>query len=175
VEVQSENLTGQDVTDQYVDLQSRLAASEAAAEQLTQIMKEATRAEDVLNVFQQLRQIQSDIEVLKGQIKYIDQSTATSEISVTLIAEAGAQPIEIGGWKLEGTAKDAVQDLINFTQNFARFLIRFGLYTLPALLLIGIPLYLVFLGGRGIYRRVRKPVMKTEEKTEVQVQEVEKK
>ena len=171
IEVQSENLTGQDVTDQYVDLQSRLAADQAAADQLIKIMQNATKTEDVLNVFTQLRQIQSDIEVLKGQIKYIDQSTDTSEISVTLIAEESAQPIEVGGWKLQGTAKDAVQDLIRFTQNFTRFLIRFGLYILPALLLIGIPLYLVFLGGRRIYRRVRKPVVKTEEKVEVKEEE----
>jgi uncharacterized protein DUF4349 len=156
VEVQSENLTGQDVTDQYVDLQSRLAADQAAADQLTKIMQDTTKTEDVLNVFQQLRQLQSDIEVLKGQIKYIDQSTDTSEINVTLIAEQSAQPIEVGGWKLQGTAKDAVQDLINFTQNFTRFLIRFVLSTLPELLLLAIPFFLIFLGGRGIYRRVQK-------------------
>lgn len=156
VEVQSENLTGQDVTDQYVDLTSRLAADQAAADQLTKIMLDATKTEDVLNVFEQLRQIQSDIEVLKGQIKYIDQSTDTSEINVTLVAEQSAQPIEVGGWKLQGTAKDAVQDLISFTQNFTRFLIRFVLATLPELILLAIPLFLIFLGGRGIYRRVQK-------------------
>jgi len=165
VEVRSENLTGQDVTDQYVDLQSRLAADQAAADQLLKIMQDAKRTEDVLNVFQQLRQIQSDIEVLKGQIKYIDQSTATSEINVTLIAEEGAQPIEIGGWRLQGTSNQAVQDLINFTQNLTRFLIRVALFNLPALLLIAIPLYLVFLGGRAIFRRFRKQQAK---KVEVQ-------
>src|SRR5260221_11190180 len=98
IEVQSENLTGQDVTDQYVDLQSRLTADQAAADQLTKIMQSAVKTEDVLSTFQQLQQLQSDIEVLKGQIKLIDESTATSEINVTLIAEESVQPIEIGGW-----------------------------------------------------------------------------
>lgn len=174
VEVQSENLSGQDVTDQYVDLQSRLTADQAAADQLTKIMQDATKSEDVLATFEQLRQIQSDIEVLKGQIKYIDQSTDTSEINVTLIAEQSAQPIEVGGWKLQGTAKDAVQDLISFLQNFTRFLIRFGLYVLPALVLLAIPLYLIFLGSRGIYRRVRKSRaarMQVEEKVESKAEE----
>ena len=163
IQVQSENLTGQDVTDQYVDLQSRLAADQAAADQLLKIMQNAEKTEDVLNVFQQLRQVQSDIEVLKGQIKYIDESTATSEISATLIAEESVQPIEVGGWKIQGTARDAIQDLIFFTQGFIRFLIRFVLSTLPKLILISIPLFLVYLVGRAVYRRLRRSRVNVDE------------
>jgi uncharacterized lipoprotein YehR (DUF1307 family) len=168
VEVQSENVSGQDVTDQYVDLQSRLTAKQAAEKKLLQFLDQANNTEDTLSVYTQLQQVQSDIEVLKGQIKYIDQSAALSSLSVTLIAEAGVQPIEIGGWKLQGTAKEAVQELINFTQGFTRFLIRFVLYTLPALILIAIPLYLIFIGGRALFRRFRKP------KAVVEVKEAEK-
>jgi len=104
---------------------------------------------------------------LKGQIKYLEESADLSAISVRLIAEEGTQPIEIGPWKPEGAAKDAIQDLIFFFQNFVDFLIRFVLYNLPALILIGIPLYLVFLGGRALFRRFRKPAEKVERSEEV--------
>jgi len=57
--------------------------------------------------------------------------------------------------------------LINFTQSFVRFLIRFVIFTLPALILIAIPLTLVFLAGRAVYRRFRKPSVTVEEKEEV--------
>ena len=166
VEVQSENVSGQDVTDQYVDLQSRLAAKQVAEKKLLQFLEQAENTEDTLAVYTQLQQVQSDIEVLKGQIKYIDQSAALSSLSVTLIAEAGTQPIEIGGWKLQGTANDAVQDLINFTQGFTRFLIRFILLILPALILIAIPSYAVFIGGRALFRRFRKTKVVEEVKEE---------
>jgi len=166
IEVKTENVSGVDVTDQYVDLQSRLTAKQAAEKKLLQFLEQAENTEDTLAVYNQLQQVQSDIEVLKGQIKYIDQSAAFSSLSVTLIAEAGNQPIEIGGWKLQGTANEAVQDLINFTQGFTRFLIRFILYTLPALILIGIPLYLIFIGGRSLFRRFRKPKADKEVKKE---------
>ena len=166
IEVKSENVSGQDVTDQYVDLQSRLTAKQAAEKKLLQFLEQADNTEDTLAVYNQLQQVQSDIEVLKGQIKYIDQSAAFSSLSVTLIAEAGNQPIEIGGWKLQGTANESVQDLINFTQGFTRFLIRFILYTLPALILIAIPLYLIFIGGRALFRRFRKPKADKEVKKE---------
>jgi hypothetical protein len=167
VEVQTENVSGQDVTDQYVDLQSRLTAKQAAEKKLLEILDKTEGADNVLAVYLQVQQVQSDIEVLKGQIKYIDQSAAMSSVNVTLIAEVGTQPIQIGGWKLQGTANDAAQDLIRFTQGFVRFLIRFVILTLPALILIAIPLYLIFIGGRAIYRRFRKSKVVVEEKEEV--------
>ncbi|MEI6291640.1 MAG: DUF4349 domain-containing protein, partial [Chloroflexota bacterium] len=131
VEVQSENRTGQDVTDQYVDLQSQLKAKEAAAVKLYEIMDKTQKADDTLLVFNQLTQVQSDIEVLKGQINYYDQAAALSELNVRLIAEQSAQPIVVGGWKPQGVAKDAVQALIDFFQGFASFLIWLIIFVIP--------------------------------------------
>ena len=153
VEVTSENVSGQDVTDQYVDLTSRLSAKQAAEKKLLEIMDQATATEDVLAVYQQLQMIQSEIEVLKGQIKYIDQSVAMSSLSVSLTAEESAQPIEIGGWKIQGTAKESIEGLVGFLQGFVRFLIRFFLNYLWQILLIVLPLYGVYVGGRVVYRR----------------------
>ena len=157
VEVQNESQSGQDVTDEYVDLQSRLKAKLAAEEQLTEIMQEARQTEDVLAVYAQLQQIQSEIEVLRGQIKYTEQSAALSSISVTIIAEETIEPLEVGGWKPEGVARDAIQSLIYFWQDFVDFMIRFGLYTLPVLITLLIPLFLLFLLVRWIVRKLRKP------------------
>ena len=157
VEVQNESQSGQDVTDQYVDLQSRLKAKLLAEEQLTAIMKEAKRTEDVLAVYAQLQQIESEIEVLRGQIKYTEQSAALSAISVNIIAEETLKPIEVGGWKPEGVARDAIQSLIYFWQDFTDFMIHFVLYTLPVLITIAIPLVLIFLLLRWIFRKLRKP------------------
>jgi len=167
VDIDFENRTGQDVTSQYVDLQSQLTAKQSAEEKLLEIMDQATRAEDVLAIYLQVQIVQTEIEQLKGQIKYLEESADLSAISVRLIAEEGTQPIEVGPWKPEGAAKDAIQDLIFFVQNFVDFLIRFVLYNLPALILIGIPLYLVFLAGRALFRRVRKPTERVERTEEV--------
>jgi hypothetical protein len=147
-----------------VDLQAQLKARQAAEKKLLEILDAADETEDVLAVYQQLQYIQSEIEVLKGQIQYYDESVALSAVSVRLIAEETVQPVEIGGWKLQGTANDAIQDLIYFTQGFTQFLIRFVLFNLPALVLIAIPFYLAFLGGRGLYRRFGKAKGKVEEK-----------
>ncbi len=168
-DVQYENRTGQDVTNAYVDLQAQLKAKQAAEAQLLKIMNDAVRAEDVLNTYMQVQSIQTEIEQLKGQIQYYDEAVALSSISVRLIAEEGTQPIQVGPWKPAGAAKQAIEDLIVFVQNFADFLIRFVIYVLPALILIAIPLLIVFFIGRAIYRRVRKP------KTVVEVKDIEEK
>jgi hypothetical protein len=165
VDVQSETRSGQDVTNQYVDLQSQLKAKEAAQAKLLEIMNGAQKTEDVLNVYQQLQAIQTDIEVLKGQIKYFEEAAALSAVSVRLIAEETVKPVEIGPWQPKGVALKAIQDLVDFSKGFAEFLIRFVLYILPTWIMIGIPLYLVFLGVRAIFRRMRRNKPKKEQPT----------
>jgi hypothetical protein len=163
VDIDHENVSGQDVTSQYVDLQSQLRAKEAAEKKLLEILDQATRAEDVLAIYLQVQSVQTEIEMLKGQIKYLEESAALSSISIRLIAEESTQPIEIGPWTPRGAAREAIEDLIRFVQNFVDFLIYFVLSILPSLILIAIPVYLVYLAGRAVYRRVNKSNAKVDE------------
>ncbi len=155
VEVRTETRSGQDVTAEYVDLKSRLVNYEVAEKQLSEIMETATDTEDVVNIFNQLVYYREQIEVVKGQIKYYEEAAALSAITITIIAEEKEQPIEIGGWEPQGVAKEAVQDLIFFFQDFVNFVIRFVIYTLPVWIMVGIPLYLVFIGVRALFRKLR--------------------
>jgi len=155
VEVRTENRSGQDVTQDYIDLNSQLHSLQAAADQLTKIMQSAEKTEDVLNVFSQLQSYNQQIEMIKGQIQYYEQASDLSAISITLIAEETIQPIEIGGWKPQGVARDAIQTLIRFWQGFVDFMINFFLLVLPVLITILLPFFLVFLVVRAIFRRRR--------------------
>ncbi len=157
VEVRQESRTGQDVTREYVDLQSRLRNLEAAEKQLMEIMEKAEKTEDVMNVFNQLVYIREQIEQVKGQIKYYEESAALSAINIQLIAEETVKPLEIGGWKPKGVARDALQNLIYFLQGLANFLIRFFLYYLWVILLaVVLPLWLAYRLVRFALRRRRK-------------------
>jgi len=156
VEVQVETRSGEDVTAQYVDLKSRLTTYEDALAQLEKIMAEKTTPEEVLNVFNQMMYYREQIELIKGQMKYYEEASALSAITLKLVAEATLQPLEIGGWKPQGVARDSIQSLIYFWQGFIDFMIRFLLLILPVLITIFLPFYLVFLLIRAIYRRVRR-------------------
>jgi len=167
VEVQTENISGQDVTAEYVDLQSRLKNYEAAEAQLNDILKNATDTEDVVNIFNQLVYYREQIELVKGQIKYYEEAAALSAISIRIIAEETIQPIVIGTWEPKGVALNAVQDLINFLKDFTEFIIRFVIYTLPVWIIIGIPLYLIFLGARKLFRKLRGNKTRKEQPQEI--------
>jgi hypothetical protein len=160
VDVQNETRTGQDVTQEYVDLKSRLKNLEAAEAQLTKIMEEAKKTEDVLNVFNQLVYYREQIELVKGQMQYYEQSATYSAISARLIAEETIKPLQVGGWKPQGVVRDAVQSLINFMQDFVNFVIWSVLYYLPVLLvialIIGLPIWLAYIIIRAIARRSKK-------------------
>jgi hypothetical protein len=154
IEVQNDNRTGQDVTDQYVDLTSQLKARQAAADRLFEILGKTEKAEDTLLVSNQLTQVQSEIEVLKGQINYFEQAAALSAISVRLIAEATIQPIQIAGWQPQGVARDAVQALVDFFQGFANFLIWLLLFLLPVAVVIIAMLAVLWRLLRWFWRKV---------------------
>ncbi len=141
--VDNRSLSGQDVTAEYTDLQSRLRNLEDAEAMLRQIMQDAEDTEDVLAAFNQLNYITEQVEVLKGQIKYYEESAAMSSISVELIASQAVQPITIGGWEPVGVAKDAIQALLSALQSIVNALIWLVLYALPILLVLGYPLYLL--------------------------------
>ena len=163
IEVQTENISGQDVTAEYVDLQSRLKNLEAAEAQLDEILKKATETEDVVNVFNQLVYYREQIELVKGQIKYYEEAAALSAISVRIIAEETIQPVVIGTWEPKGVALEAVQNLIDFLKGFTEFLITFVIFILPVLIIIFISLYLVFLGARVLFRKMRGNKVKNEQ------------
>lgn len=157
VEVRNESRQGQDVTREYVDLQARLRNLEAAEKQLVEIMQKAEKTEDVMNVFNQLVMIREQIEQVKAQIKYYEESAALSAVSIELIAEETVKPLEIGGWKPKGVARDALQNLIYFLQGVVNFLIRFFLYYLWVILLaVVLPVWVVYRLVRFAIRRRKK-------------------
>jgi hypothetical protein len=153
VEVRTENISGEDVTAQYVDLESRLRNLEAAEEQLTRIMESAEKTEDVLAVYNELVRVRGEIEMVRGQMKYYEESAAFSAISAELIPDVAAQPIEFGGWQPQGTVKAAVEALINALQALVDIGIWAAICVLPIALLIGLPVFLVM---RAVRRRRRK-------------------
>ncbi len=131
----SKTINSQDVTSEYTDLQSRLRNLESAEEQLRKIMEDAVRTEDVLSVYNQLVSIREQIEVVKGQIKYYDEASALSSISVDILANEAVQPLSIGGWQPVGVAKSAIQALINTLKVIVNIVIWCIIFILPVVLI----------------------------------------
>lgn len=137
----SESQSGQDVTSDFVDSESRLRNLKAAEAQLMELMDNTTDLSGTMEVFRELTNIRGQIEVLQGHINYLKESANLSSIAITLVAEASLQPIEIGGWKPQGVVRESLEKLVRSFQGLVDFLIRFGIVCLPFLIPLGLGIF----------------------------------
>ena len=154
-EVRHETVSGRDVTEEYVDLGSRLRHLEATEERLLDFLEEAEDTEAALAVYEQVRVVDAEIEQIKGRMKYLEDSAAMSAVSLTVTPDELAQPIQVGGWYPEGTLRDAVQSLIRVLQFLVDALIVIVVLVTPVLVVIAVPFVIVFFVVRAIVRRRR--------------------
>jgi len=84
VSVTVESSSSQDVTQEYVDLDSRVKNLEATEAQLLKIMETATATEDILSIQRELTNVRGEIEQLKGRMQYLERTSSTSLIDIKL-------------------------------------------------------------------------------------------
>jgi hypothetical protein len=138
-----------DVTGQYVDLQSRIAALEASRQQYLTIMAKATSVGDVLAVQSQLDGIQSQIEQLQGQLQVLTSETAYS--TLTVMVDEGTPPPPPAPRPESGLSRawhDSVHGFVGGVEGLIRGAgpALFGLLCLAAL----------YFGGRAVWRRYQR-------------------
>ena len=162
VEVRWISTSGQDVTEEFVDMSARLANLEATADRVRNFLDETKNVEEALAVNQELSRLEGDIEAMKGRLQYLEQSAAFSTINIDIQPDILSQPLEVGGWQPQGVARSAIEALISALQALVDLLIWLVIFVLPILLLIGIPIWLIvrFIRKR---RRARKTAVVEEE------------
>ncbi|HSB89715.1 MAG TPA: DUF4349 domain-containing protein [Anaerolineales bacterium] len=82
--INEETSSGQDVTDEYVDLQSRLESLEATRDRILDFLKRANTVDDALKVNEQLAAVEAQIEEVQGRINYLSGRASFSTITISL-------------------------------------------------------------------------------------------
>jgi hypothetical protein len=170
LEVNHDSVSSENVTQEYVDLESRLRALEAKAARLEELMEDAEDTEAVLAVYRELSATQQEIEQVKGRMQYLERSASMATIIVTLTPDALSQPVEVAGWRPQGTAKRAVEAMLNALQFLGDAFIWILLFVAPVLAVIGGAIYLVIkllsrlFGRRKRSRQPAAPVTPAETK-----------
>jgi hypothetical protein len=150
--VTQETISGEDITQQYVNLQSQLENLQKSKSQLEKIMLGATKTEDVLKVHQQLSDTQGQIDVLEGQIKYYKESVALSLVSISLNMSPTIQNEYQSQWRIVEAFKSSYVDLVNGLRNFTYSLIQIIVYFLPLAVLWGCVCFIIYWIGKKIYK-----------------------
>jgi len=84
IKVHARNVTGQDVTEEYVDLEARLKSKQAVEERLYQFIKEAKETKDLLAISNDLARVQEEIEQIKGRMNYLQTQSSFSTVTIYL-------------------------------------------------------------------------------------------
>ncbi len=153
IKVESESTSGQDVTDEFVDLTLQLENLEATADRVRSFLDDANTVEEALTVNVELSRLEGDIERIKGRRQFLSQSATFSTITISLTPDVLSQPFEVVGWQPKGVAREAVERLISELQNAADFLIWLVIFVLPFVLIYGVPLWVI---GRLVRRWWKK-------------------
>ncbi|MDP1417099.1 DUF4349 domain-containing protein [Peribacillus simplex] len=137
-EVVGRNVTGQDVTEQYVDLKARLKSKRAVEERLLAFMKDAEKTEDLLKISSDLAVVQEEIEQLSGQMKYLENQTSYSTVTITLsqdrIVVPGIDNKELNTWE---RTKKQLATSANLLLKAGSGIIVFIIGNLPILIILG--------------------------------------
>ncbi|MBU7032906.1 MAG: DUF4349 domain-containing protein [Theionarchaea archaeon] len=142
--LKEENVSLQDVTEEYIDLRARLDNLERQEERYLEILDKATTVEDILRVESQLERIRGEIESLQGRLNYLDNRINLSTIQIQL-----EEPLEVVH---ESRIGDAFNRSIDAFLSAIRGIIIFLGYFLPIAIFLGI----IIPVGLFLYRKVSK-------------------
>jgi hypothetical protein len=159
-----ESTNSQDVTEQYIDLESRLKNKQAEEQAYAQILERASTVDEVLKITRQLSVVRGEIESLQGQKKYLDSQIDMSMITISLSEDS--QITISDSWRPLRVVKDTVNSLFSDIKGFINFLIVLIIRVLPVIVLYLLLVLALFLIGRKVYRKIKNK--KTEDKTSIQ-------
>jgi hypothetical protein len=151
------NVQGQDVTEEYVDLSSRLTAKQLVETRLLSFMEKASKTDDLLAFSNELAKVQEAIEQIKGRMRYLDQNVSYSTIELRMYQQTGKKPLlsdpnELTlAERVEKAWGSSLNVLVAVMQGVLVFLAA-AVPVLVILLLIALPIW--------VYRRKRNQLLR---------------
>ncbi len=145
--VESISVSGQDVTQEYTDLESRLRNLGAQEEILLDLMAQSKDVSDSIEVQRELSYVMEQIEVIKGRMNYLDNMVSFSTIEVYL-----HEPVPITtttGWGFLEALKRGLRGAVTIFNGIVVFLLAVS----PILVVIAIILVIIWLTIRSRRRR----------------------
>ncbi|MDQ3472183.1 MAG: DUF4349 domain-containing protein [Acidobacteriota bacterium] len=145
-----EKTTGQDVTEEFIDLEARIKTQKALELQFLEIMKQANKVADALEVQRQIAEVRTEIEKLEGRRRFLENRASLSTITVNVQTPSA---IVVSTWGFGKNIRVAVADSVSVATEIVLFLIRFVIVMVPIFVLIIIPGLLL---ARYILRRAKR-------------------
>lgn len=98
----------EDVTDQVVDISSRVATQQASVDRVRKLLAQATSLADIVRIESELAQREADLESLQARLRSLSNRVAMAEVTVDLATAGKVAPVKAakvgfgsglrGGW-----------------------------------------------------------------------------
>ncbi len=144
-----EKITGQDVTEEYIDLEARIRAKKALEAQFMEIMKQARTVQDALEVQRQISEVRAEIERHEGRRRFLESQSSLSTITVKL--EPPTQIVSTTGFVY--SVKRAFNNGLDVAAAITLALVQVVVGLLPIVLFIFLPIFLLV---RYLVRRAQR-------------------
>jgi Domain of unknown function (DUF4349) len=141
--------SGQDVTEEFIDLEARIKTQKALELQFLEIMKQSNKVADALEVQRQIAEVRTEIEKLEGRKRFLENRASLSTITVGLQTPSAIAVTTSGFGR---NIKLAVSESLSVASDIVLFLIRFVIVMVPIFLLVILPGGLL---ARYAFRRTR--------------------
>jgi hypothetical protein len=151
-----ETVKGEDVTEEFIDVEARLKAQKALEQQYLEIMKRASSVEDALYVQGELAEVRGEIEKVEGRKRYLENQSSLSTIKVKLQTPAA---ISASSTNFNSRLGESFGAGLDVALNFILGLVTLVVGALPFALVIGLPGFLIV---RHFWRKQRRPMSVTE-------------
>jgi hypothetical protein len=148
--LREESVTGQDVTEEFIDLEARIKTQKALELQFLEIMKQAGKVADALEVQRQIADVRTEIEKLEGRKRFLENRASLSTITVNI--EAPKQ-IVVSTTGFGRNLRDAVSDSMDLASGMILFVVRFVIMMIPVGLFVLLPAGLIV---RYLVRRAKR-------------------
>ncbi|MFZ2189037.1 MAG: DUF4349 domain-containing protein [Candidatus Moraniibacteriota bacterium] len=149
-----ESTSGQDVTEQYQDLEGRIKNKQTEEAAYQKVLDQAQKISDILEVTQALSRVRGEIESLQGKLRYLASQTDMSTIAISMSEDSNITVSD--SWRPWQVAKDATRSLVVKVQNFVDFLIVFVITFLPTMALYLVLFWIIYRIGKVIFMKIFK-------------------
>jgi len=136
-----ETVKGDDVTEEFIDIEARLKAKKALEQQFVEIMKKAYSIDDALNVQNQLAEVRGEIEKIEGRKRFLENQSSLSTIKIKL-----QTPEVIFSASSKGFGDRLSQSFavgLDFATNFVLGIVTILVAIAPFAIFVGLPLVLI--------------------------------
>jgi len=147
--VTHESSQTQDVTAQFIDLESRIKNKKDHENQLRSFFDKAEEVDELIQIESELARVRTEIEQMEGQLKYLKDQTQYSTINITLFEDAAV--VVSDSWRPMQVVKDSFNTLIEKSTTLLNSVIRFTITSLPFIILFIVIVWFLYFTAKHIF------------------------